>query len=700
MTQTVVLHEASIAVDIGGTFTDVVLERDGIRHSTKSLTTHRAPEEGVLTGVAEVLASSGTEAHRIGRFVHGTTLATNAIIERRGAKTALVTTQGFRDVLEMAHEHRFEQYDLFMHRPHPLVPRHLRLTIAERISADGQVLQLPQEPEIAALAAELARQDIESVAVCFLHSFTNPANEIAVRAALQRHLPQLSISVSHEVCPEIREYERFCTTAANAYVQPLMASYLRRLEKRLVDQLGLRVPMLLMTSGGGVTDVATACQFPIRLVESGPAGGVILASQVGRQVGASRVVAYDMGGTTAKLCLIDDGQPEQSRLFEVARAYRFQKGSGIPVRIPVIELVEIGAGGGSLAAVDAMGRITVGPESAGSEPGPACYGRGGTLPTVTDADLQLGKIDPDRFGNGRMRLHPQQSAAALEHAIGARQGLSPTLAAFGIGEIVDEAMASAARVHAIEQGRTLDDRTLIATGGAAPLHAARLAQKVGIRRVVIPADAGVGSAVGFLRAPVAFQRARSFYQRLGSLDISATNAVLDALTQDATAVVRGAAPTAQLVRSCRADARYVGQGHELSIELPERALHTGDALLLHQLFEAAYLRHFGRSIEGHDVELLNWTVVVTAMQGEREAAPRSAPPTGTSRGPAVRQFFDSGLGREVAAVVCDRAELQPGTLVDGPALIVESQTTTVVPTGFSASVDAYANLILTSEGRP
>ncbi|MGO4396235.1 hydantoinase/oxoprolinase family protein [Variovorax sp. M-6] len=701
MNKTITSDEASIAVDIGGTFTDVVLEKNGIRHSTKTLTTHGAPEEGVLAGVGEVLGNSGTAAHQIRRFVHGTTLATNAIIERRGAKTALVTTQGFRDVLEMAHEHRFEQYDLFMRRPEALVPRHLRFTLGERSSAGGTSLQAPQESEIAALAAELAGQDIESVAVCFLHSFTNPAHELAVRTVLERHLPRLSISLSHQVCPEIREYERFCTTAANAYVQPLMASYLRRLEKRLVEQLGLRQPMLLMTSGGGVTDVATACRFPIRLVESGPAGGVILASEVSQQLGASRVVAFDMGGTTAKLCLIDDGQPEQSRLFEVARAYRFQKGSGIPVRIPVIELVEIGAGGGSLAAIDAMGRIAVGPESAGSEPGPVCYGRGGTQPTVTDADLQLGKLDPDRFGNGKMRLQAPHASQALDRVIGAPLGLSPMLAAFGIGEMVDEAMASAARVHAIEQGRTLDDRTLIATGGAAPLHAARLAQKLGMRRVVIPADAGVGSAVGFLRAPVAFQRACSFYQRLGILDIEATNAVLVSLAQDASAVVRGADPDAALTRRCYADARYVGQGHELVIELPDRALQSGDAQALHQLFEQAYRRHFGRTIDGNDVEFLNWTVVITAER-RADAAAQHAPPspqTFQAVAKGQRVLFDSGLGREVPAQLYERADLLPGATFDGPALISEAQTTTVVPAGFRVTVDTHANLILSSEGQ-
>lgn len=692
---------AQIAVDIGGTFTDVVLETGGGRHSTKVLTTHAAPEAGVLAAIGDVLRASNTEARAVTKLIHGTTLATNAIIERRGAKTALITTEGFRDTLEIAHEHRFEQYDLFMRRPPALVPRHLRFTLGERATATGRVLRQPAEEEVVALVAQLEREAIESVAVGFLHSFTNPANELAVRALLKRHAPGLTVTLSHEVCPEIREYERLCTAVANAYVQPLMAGYLQRLERSLGEQLDLRAVMLLMTSGGGLTDVATACRFPIRLVESGPAGGVILANHVASGIGASRVVAFDMGGTTAKLCLIDDGRPQESRLFEVARAYRFQKGSGIPVRIPVIELVEIGAGGGSIATIDAMRRIAVGPESAGSDPGPACYGRCGERPTVTDADLLLGRIDPSRFGDGSLRLEPAAAADALQRGIAAPLGIETAVAAFGVSEIVDEAMASAARVHAIEQGRTLDDRTLVATGGAAPLHAARLAQKLGIRRVIVPHDAGVGSAVGFLRAPVSFQRARSFHQRLSSFDSPAVNALFDELTRDAAAVVRAVSPDAPVRRRCFADARYIGQGHEIVIEIPERPLADADAALLHERFEAAYLRHFGRSIAGHDVELLSWMVIVSAEESPQAVAAPQAPASGRVATPiGSRALFDTALQCEVTARLYDRRQLPPGSTFDGPALVSEAQTTTVVPSGFRVSVDAAANLILTCEVHP
>ncbi|HVL55499.1 MAG TPA: hydantoinase B/oxoprolinase family protein, partial [Burkholderiaceae bacterium] len=615
---------------------------------------------------------------------------------------ALVTTEGFRDSLEIAYEHRFEQYDLFMQRPAPLVPRELRLTVPERTTAGGQRLRVPTEADWDALARQLERLEAESVAVGFLHSFTNPAHEVAAREALAARLPAVSVSVSHEVSPEIREYERLCTTVVNAYVRPLMSRYLERLARLLREQVGIRSPMMLMTSGGGVTDLATATRFPVRLVESGPAGGVILAAHVAAELGDDRLVAFDMGGTTAKLCLIDAGRPQQSRLFEVARSYRFQKGSGIPVRIPVIELVEIGAGGGSIASVDSMGRIAVGPESAGSQPGPACYGRGGTRPTVTDADLMLGRIDPQLFGDGELRLDAAQANEAVQRDVAAPLGLAAPVAALGISEIVDEAMASAARVHAIEEGRTLDGRTLVATGGAAPLHAARLAQKLGIDRVVVPRDAGVGSAVGFLRAPVAFQRARSLHQRLSTFDPAAVNRLIDELCTEAEGIVRSGSGGAPTTVTVLADARYVGQGHEISIEVPARRFDASSPQRLREIFDHTYRRHFSREIAGHDVELLNWTVVVTAQpttaasdRASNAAAAPDASGTGATAAAATRILFDTALQREVEARVYPRDALSADREVPGPAVIVESQTSTVVPSDFSVRLDPHGHLVLT-----
>jgi N-methylhydantoinase A len=488
---------ARLAVDIGGTFTDCVLEQDARLFSRKVLTTLAAPEKGVLAGVDLILGDSGMAAADLGLVIHGTTLATNAIIERKGAATALLVTRGFRDSVEMAYENRFEQYDIFMEKPPPLVPRELRLGVSERIGAQGQVIEPIDEASVTSLIPRLRAAKIVSVAIGFLHSYVNPAHERRARELLRQAAPELAVTLSSEVCPEMREYERWSTACANAYVQPLMDRYLRRLEDGLRER-GFRCPMFLMTSAGGLTTVESARRFPVRLVESGPAGGAILASRIAVQCGYERVVSFDMGGTTAKLCLIDGGEPQFSRSLEVARQYRFLKGSGLPVRIPAIEMVEIGAGGGSIASVDPLARIQVGPESAGSEPGPACYGRGGAA-TVTDADLLLGRILPERFAGGALALDRDASGRAIAAAVGTPLGLDVTRAALGISEVVEETMANAARVHAVERGKELGRRTMIAFGGAAPLHAARLAEKLDIATVVVPPAAGSRLSAFFWR---------------------------------------------------------------------------------------------------------------------------------------------------------------------------------------------------------
>jgi N-methylhydantoinase A len=495
--------EARLGVDIGGTFTDVALEIGDRRYSAKTLTTPEAPERAVLDVTRLVIGEAGLQPGDLSIIIHGTTLATNAIIERKGAKTALVTTEGFRDTIEIRHENRFEQYDVNIDLPPPLVPRRLRFVVPERINAQGRVIVPLDEETVARLADRLAADGVESVAVGFLHSFTNPAHEQRTGELLAARLSGVTFTLSSEVSPEMREYERFSTACANAYVQPMMGRYLINLEGRLRDA-GFGCPLFLMLSGGGLTTVETAVRFPVRLVESGPAGGAIFASHIARQCGLDKVLSYDMGGTTAKICLIDDLQPQTSRAFEVARIYRFKKGSGLPLRIPVIDMVEIGAGGGSIARVDRLKRITVGPDSAGADPGPACYGRGGAAPTVTDADLMLGRIDPTGFSGGRMALDRAAADSATQREIAEPLDLALPLAAFGVSEIVDENMANAARVHAIESGKDARGRTLVAFGGAAPLHAARLAEKLGLDRVLVPSNAGVGSAVGFLRAPIAY----------------------------------------------------------------------------------------------------------------------------------------------------------------------------------------------------
>lgn len=687
-----------LAVDIGGTFTDIALELNDRPFTYKVLTTPRAPEQGVLTGIQTVLEQAGIGLDQIDLIIHGTTLATNALIERKGAKTALIVTEGFRDSVEMAYENRFEQYDINMERPAPLVPRYLRWPVRERLNAHGEVLLELDEQGVFELLPRLQEHGIESVAIGLLHAYANSAHEQRIAAIIRAANPALSISLSSEICPEIREYERLSTTCANAYVQPLMARYLHRLEQAL-RQRGLGCPFLLMTSGGGLCTLDTAVKFPIRLVESGPAGGAILASSIAAECGLNRVLSYDMGGTTAKVCLLDDGKPLMSRTFEVDRIYRFMKGSGLPVRIPCIEMVEIGAGGGSIAAVDSMNRVTVGPASAGAEPGPACYGRGGTEPTVTDADMLLGRIDRTRFAGGNVKLDADLSSHALTQNIGQKLNLSPALAAFAVSEIVEENMANSARVHAIEWGKELGKRTLIAFGGAAPLHAARLAEKLGLHRVLIPAGAGVGSALGFLRAPIAYEVVRSRYHRLSHFDADFANALLTEMHTEAAVIVREAAPTAALEETRSAFMRYRGQGHEISVALPVRSLTAADAVTLQTAFDQAYTQLYGRLIPDLDVEILSWTLTLSTPQAQPERVELSPPAQKTALEPATtRLLFDPHRTDFVTAAVYTRETLTPGMSLEGPALIVEDQTSTVVSHGFSAWVTQTGYLVLEKSG--
>ena len=682
-----------LGVDIGGTFTDVALEIGARRFTAKILTTPHAPEEGVLAALRSVTAEAGVEPGEVGVIIHGTTLATNALIERKGARTALLTTEGFRDVVEIRHENRFEQYDVNIDLPPPLVPRRLRLPVRERIDAQGEVLVPLDESSVARAIDALAAQHVEAVAVGLLHSFTNPDHERRLGDAIARRLPQLAVTLSCEVSPEMREYERFSTACANAYLQPLIGRYVAKLDRELL-RAGFRCPLLLMTSGGGITTTETAIRFPVRLVESGPAGGAIFAACIARQHGLDQVVSFDMGGTTAKICLIDKAQPQTARAFEVARIYRFLKGSGLPLRVPVIEMVEIGAGGGSIARVDALGRIVVGPDSAGSEPGPVCYGRGGQEPTVTDADVVLGRIDPTTFSGGRMLLDVAGAERAAAERIGAALNLATEHAALGISEMVDENMANAARVHAIESGKDLRPRTLIAFGGAAPLHAARVAEKLGIGRVLVPANAGVGSAVGLLRAPVAYEIVRGRLLRLGSLDAASVNRLFAEMRAEAEAIVRRGAPAAKLVEQRSAFMRYRGQGHEIAVDLPVRDLTAADRSTIRELFEAVYRRLYSRAIPGVEIEILSWVLAVRAPAEGHLAAPAREQPT-EPKPQSRRPVFDPDVGEFREVPIYWRPDLAPGARISGPAVIAEAETSTVVSPLFDARIDEFGYIELT-----
>ena len=684
-----------LGVDIGGTFTDVALENGGRRFTSKVLAIPHAPERSVLAAIASVLAEAALAPSALSIIIHGTTLATNALIERKGARTALITTLGFRDTIEIRHENRFEQYDVGIDLPAPLVPRRLRFPIRERIDARGRVLVALDEADVHRAIDEIERQGIEAVAIGLLHSFTEPRHEMRVAALLAERLPRIAVTLSSEVSPEMREYERFSTACANAYLQPLIATYLGNLGRELVAA-GMSCPLFLMLSGGGLTTVETAARFPVRLVESGPAGGAIFASHVARQCGFEKVVSFDMGGTTAKICLIDDFKPQTSRAFEVARMYRFKKGSGLPLRVPVIEMVEIGAGGGSIARVDGLRRIAVGPDSAGAEPGPACYGRGGRAPTVTDADLVLGRIDPKAFSGGRIKLESEAAHTALNDGIGTPLGISVPMAALSVSEMVDENMSNAARIHAVESGKDAPSRVLIAFGGAAPLHAARVAEKLGMERILIPVGAGVGSAIGFLRAPVSYEIVRSRLARLAAFRVAEINRLFAEMRAQAETIVRAGAGNAALVEARHAFMRYCGQGHEVLVPLPVRTYGEGDGATLANAFEGAYCALYSRVIPGVDIEVVSWVLslsagVETMMEAAQPVTPDCPQPMG---GRAMRD----GAGESIEAALYRRADLRPGARILGPAIITEDETSTVVSASFEAHVNGFGYIELRRRG--
>lgn len=686
-----------VGVDIGGTFTDLIVVNGetGAFHVGKVLTTHDDPSHAVEMALVETLRQAGIVLGAVGNLVHGTTLVTNAIIERKGALTALLTTQGFRDSIEIGRETRYDLYDLMLEQPRPLVPRYLRFDVPQRTLADGSTYAELDETYVEQLARELAENGVDAIAITFLHSFTNPQAERAARAAVLRAAPTMRVSISSDVVPEIREFERASTTIANVYVQALVERYLRELEARL-GRLGFAGSFFLMLSSGGIATVDTAVRFPVRLLESGPAAGALAATAYGRASGNPNLLSFDMGGTTAKICVIDSGQPLIAHDFEVDRMYRFKKGSGLPITIPVIEMIEIGTGGGSIARVDALGLLKVGPDSAGSTPGPICYGRGGTEPTVTDADLVLGYLDPSYFLGGKMALDMEATRAAIQTTIADKLGLSIEEAAWGIHQIANENMANAARVHALERGKDPHRFPLFAFGGAGPVHAYRLAKALGSPALLAPLGAGVMSTVGFLSAPLAFDFVRSWPVRLDTLDWSHANALFAEMEREGQQLLEssGVAPATITFRR-ELDMRYQGQGHEIRVALPNGPLGDAHTAKLQAAFEAAYRELYERLGPPVPLEILNWRVVAagpdTAVKlditNEGDGAAESA-----RKGERLA-YFPEAQGY-TATPIYDRYRLGPGAQFHGPAIVEERESTVIIGPGARCRIDEQHNLVV------
>ncbi len=685
----------ALGIDIGGTFTDIVLldTADGRQWNLKLLTTPRDPAAAVVEGAARVLAAASAAPGAVRRVVHATTLFTNALIERKGAPTGLLTTRGFADVLEIGRERKYDLYDIHLEMPEPLVPRALRREVEERIGPRGEV-EVPIA--IAGLEAEadaLVAAGCTSIAVAFLHAYANPLHEQRAAAALARRHPGLFVTTSHEVAAEIREYERLSTAVANAYVKPLAERYLGSLEGRL-GGIGIAAPLFLMLSSGGLTHVAEAKRIPIQLLESGPAAGAIAAAHYGLRSGERNILAFDMGGTTAKLSVVDEGEPMVTFAFEAARARRFREGSGLPLRISSVELIEIGAGGGSIARVDAMGLVKVGPQSAGAEPGPACYDRGGTAPTVTDANLLLGLLDARYFAGGTMPIREDLAGRAVE-GLAASAGLDAVGAAHGVHDIVNETMAGAARVHIAERGKDLRRYALVATGGGGPLHGCAVARKLGLGRMIVPPSAGVASAMGLLIAPARVDRVATVARPLDAIDWPALEALAASMEEEAARIARmSGLPEAGLLRRRLADMRYAGQGFEIPVRLPDGPYDAGTAPRIAEAFAAAYRGIYALNPPDGRVELVNLRVAVTAPAAVIAEAAAATHPAGGAALKGRRPVRFAAAGAALDTPVYDRARLPPGRRIEGPALVEEPESTLLVPPGTWFVAEPNGNIVV------
>jgi N-methylhydantoinase A len=685
----------SLGIDIGGTFTDIVAyEHASSRfHTHKQLTTPVDPAEGVIAGVQHMFTTARLDYAAVERTVHATTLFTNALIERRGAPTGLLTTAGFRDTLELRRENKYELYDLFIELPRPLVRRALRLEVEERTLADGSIETPLDDTGLIARARELAEAGVESIAIVFLHAYANPEHERQAARLIAAALPGMHVSLSSDVSPQIREYERTSTTIANAFIKPLADRYLDNLSRSLAE-LGISAPLFMMLSNGGLTHVEEAKRVPIQLLESGPAAGALVAAYFGKRSGVTDLLALDMGGTTAKLAMVEEGRARVAYQFEASREQRFMRGSGLPINISTIELIEIGAGGGSIASVNDLGLLKVGPRSAGAVPGPACYARGGTEPTVTDANLLLGHYDAERFAGGTMRIVSAAAHTAVA-GLGAATGLSTPELAWGIHSIVNESMAAAARVHIAEHGHDARRFALLVTGGGGPVHGCEVARRLGIRKVICPPAAGVASALGLLVAPARIDRSTTVARRLAAMDWAFLEKTYADLEADARRVVTETIPHAHAVSVQRlADMRFVGQGYEVVTPLPSGPYGAESEAALRSAFERGYETVFGRRPPVADIEIINVRVSLSAAAGSGELALDLAPAARAPRPRATRSARFASGAESIAAPVYERESLGAGTRLNGPAIVEEASSTLLLPPGASAEVDPAGNILI------
>ena len=685
-----------MGVDIGGTFTDFALVDDtsGTLSVNKCLTTPHDPSEAIMKGLDVLLKKEGLHPSQIDVIVQGTTLATNALIERKGVKTGLITTEGFRDILEMRREVRYDLYDLFIEMPEPLIPRNLRLGVRERVNKDGKVLTGLDRSQLKTTIDQLIGQGVESIAVCFLNSYANAHNEKLAGEIIAQKAPSLSVSLSSEVAGAIREDERFSTTAVNAYVRPLTETYLTSLSKKMAAA-GFNGALFAMLSNGGLTTFDNAKKFPVRLIESGPAGGTMAAAFYSNLLNNGNLVAFDMGGTTAKISMVQEGKPATTSSFEVARLRRFMKGSGLPLMISALDMIEIGAGGGSIGWVDPLGLLRVGPESSGANPGPASYGLGGEQPTVTDAALILGYLDPDYFLGGEMKLSKEKATKAVKEKIADPLGLDVIEAAWGIHRVITENMASAARIHVLEKGKDPRRFSLLAFGGAGPIHAWQAAKLIGSPQIISPLAAGVMSALGFLVTPVSMDFVQTHISRLDDVDWDRVNALLDDMEQRGIEqVVAGGASPREVTVTRSADMRYVRQGREINVPIPNGRLSGESVESIKQSFHTTYQGLYSRCLTNVPIEIVNWKVVTSGPRPTMQLQKLKSSAGKDSAEKGKRPAYFSEYKGFVDCPVYDRYRMGPGMRLDGPVIIEERESTLVVGPGGRLEIDDYLNAIV------